>query len=378
MDGPKHAYHSKERLYYNAAHSLGDRIRETFRQIPANRGGLHGYLTGIQVIITGIIKERIATNPLLKEDVWGLMGPTTVRGNSHVWLDNCPSEIIVAANLIDEIIQPDNHDGFVDADFASSTDDQNLRMEWMIPICPKMFRSAGTKGNKDGIWPLAAMLDQGVIDFTLLASLGGAWQVKPDTNLTVKIVLHTYYTEDAIFSNPWRIQTSTTSDSRYTFPAFEGKCDMLFISDDNHDVYTLPTGNPRLTVDGLVIQDTLTGFEIHAAHDVGRDRGLNDEWDNVLLPLVCSTSQKGFMDCLYGSKYIVDDCNDTNSASRYTIRRSMDLGVEGSAVMAELLQVRINPAAEQNRLELAGSRTRAGELKIPRARVMGANTRVKE
>jgi len=363
----KVAYPSSERLLLQTGVNLGDNVNQTFRKIGATLGGLHKYLTGVSIVISGSAKQSETDAVCTKETIWGLVDKCSLRGLGHTWFSGLHGESIIAMNIADEHIRPSNLDEHTSADFADDTATHTFTQAWHIPVCPGLFSTKGSKGKKDGIFPLALMKDHGVIDFDIVSSLGGNWALTTSTTLTVKIILHTLVTEDVIAASPWRIDSVATADSEFEFASREGTPDMIFTTDDSFGALTQPTDTVKLEIDGLTMRDGLNGAELVYLNNRYRDDATDDLWDNGMTPLLMPQHVDGGSSLpLCREVKITDAAHADQGTIRYFIRRYLPMDAEQSASFAKLMKVAINVGTEADRLTIG--RRPAASLNLPRAR----------
>lgn len=372
------AYVTHELLYQNTAVSLGNHLEETFRRIPASRGNKHGYLRAIQVVISGSLTQASATAVLTKEEIWGLLDKLTIEGNRHVFCQAIPGEAVVIQNAVEETLRPDNLDEHVSADFANDTNAHTFVQSYLFAMAPKMFRAGagGGKGEKDGLFPLAAMRDHGKVSIDIVGSLTSAWAITSQTYLSVKVILHTYYTSDVILPSPRRFDHFTSSDSEVQFPNRLRSIETLWSCDDAFDAYTLPAGNFRYEVDGETIQNTMTGAMQEFVNNRTREDSIDDLIDNQVLVVASPTTQASQFDCATGRLVKLADTNQSHSgANFYFLSGFLPPDPEQTAEWAALMGVRLDPKRDQSSLTVGRSRPGQG-IPSDASRIAGASFRI--
>lgn len=375
-----HAYHSWDLLQVFQNVSLGDTLRETFRKVAASRGPLHGYLTAVQIVITGSMTQSAATAALAKELLWDLLTSITLEGNQHWWLSNTPGIVVFQQEFIDEILQGNNGDDWVMADFANDQDAHVFTQSYMIPMSPKLFRSNHPgKGEKDGMFPLAGMRDHGRIEFVVRNAGLGDWELTSGTYLTIKVLLHTYWTDEVSLPAPWRLDTFTSTDSEVQFPARYGACDSAWCGDQSLlEAFTLPTSNCVFIVDDMRLYDNLTGAMLeYVANRTGRIDSLDDEVDLQMVPIYLPTQQHSLFEVPTGRIFKCRDYNSGQSGgdTRYVMRRFLPANPEQTATWLDLMGVKFDAASDKGRITVARLLPGKG---VPSAkdRLAGANLRV--
>jgi hypothetical protein len=370
------AYRTTQLLRRWSALNLGDSREETFRHIAASRGGKHGYLDAVEIIVEGSVTQSQATAALPKEVIWGILNRITLEGNRHYWLSNVRGEAVFQQNVYDSIIKENNTDDWQDADIVNDTNPHTFRQSYLIPMSPKNYMPGTTKkGLKDGAFPLAGMRDQGRFSFDIDSVLQTDWALTDQTTISVTVLLHTYYTSDVLLSAPWRMDSFITADSEAQFPGVFGKCNSLWVCDDEFGAYTLPAGNFKLTVDGLVLQDDLRGAEAVSVANMSINDGFDDIVDNRMLPVIHPAKSSSFGDFPGGTVFKITDANTQQSTLRYNIRRFLPLDPEQVQVYTAAMGVKFNPKTDQSRLTI--NRLPAGQLGLDADRIAGWTVRIR-
>jgi len=374
----KNSYTQRQRLCTFTDVSLGDTLRETFRKVDCVRGDLHGYLRAVQIVITGSVAESTAAAAITKENLWGLADSISLRGNQHAWLQNIPGEAVFMQDLIDENWGADNVDDWVDADISSSEAEQAIIQSYFIPMSQKAFMpGVMKKGMKDGVFPLSAMLDNGELTINIVAALMGNWELYDSGKLTVKVILHTYWTTDLILPSPWRMDVWNTADNEVQAPSYFGKTDSFWCTDDEWAAFALPTSNPVFTVDGQRIEDDMDGARDTFARNVGLHDSIDDYMDNLIYQLVSPKQASSLGDFLAGTVWKVRDANSgqQGGGTMYVIRRNVPLDPNQTATYVRLLNARFDPAKDAGRLTVA--RKPAANLGLSKDRLAGFNQRIR-
>jgi len=248
----------------------------------------------------------------------------------------------------------------------------------MIPIAPKAFRSGDFPGKHDGCFPLSCMEDQGELEISVGATLGGNWTLKTATTATFKITLHILWTEDVILPQPWKMESSTDVSSRYQFSGVRGKVDQLWVCDSSLAAFAQPTANWRLEVDGLPLFEKMTGAQQLWALAQYRVDSYNDIDDHGYLPVISPTLAASIKKFPAGTTWVVDEAGAAHVAAgatpRYTMRRFIPLSVAQTALYSSLLGVKnFNAVSQPERIKIAGKTA----VSVDYDRTIGANMKLK-
>jgi hypothetical protein len=370
-----HQYPAPEHLFTFTGVGLGENLRETFRKIAASRANLLGYLRAVQIVVTGAVIQSAATAALAKEVIWNLLN-ISLRGNMHDWLKNVPSGCIFIQNVKDGSVKSTNVDTFVSADFVNNTDSQSFEQHFLIPMSPKAYVPAiSQRSPRDGIFLLAGMRDWGEIEMNTRAALGGDWAL--DGDLTVKVLLHTYYSPRAIFPAPWVMDQQVSADNEIQFPARpRAKIDSVWCTDEDFDAWVIPAGNVRMELDGLDLVKNVTGAMLEDYQNCFSEDGQNDIVDNNFTNFLDINNSGSLADMPDGGVLKVVDANQSqgDSIARYVTRRYIPLNPEQTATYAALMGVDFDPTTEQGRIK-AGSRT-PDQLGLTTEQMAGFNFQV--
>jgi len=373
-------YHSREELFSGAIAPDGRR-NELFRNVSYARGDLHGYLTGVLVKYKATFDPGVSETDMTQAQVWNLVKTLSLRGLGHEWLSNTPASLICYMNQQDETNNAYKYEEFPISSFGFSVEEAaqgDLEFAILIPIAPKLFSSGlRGKGAKDGLFPLAAMGDRG--EFTI--KLGGEDDIPDDWDFdgspTITVDLFTYWTEDAIISQPWRLDHQESSDSVVQFSRRPGKCDLLTVGNpDVAEAYTVPKVDIKLEVDGLTIFDDMSGEDINFMQSIRRtDNGITHWIPQPYLGVILPTESGSMFDLLWGTLFKIHDADPGGGKkSVYTIRRYLDLTEQQVRDMEKVLKIPPGSATDTNGTTISGRPEKAYRRGQPE--LSGANRRV--
>jgi len=366
----------RERLLKQAI-TENSTVRETFRQIGEKMNGYHGYLAGVEINVKGQIHESTAAAALSVQSIWNWL-THSLRGLNHEWLRDMPGSILGCMNLADETISSvKNHLGVHVAAIASSAADVDLDHSWIIPVAQKLYQPNNKgKGNKDGMFPLAAMKGQG--EYTaVIGELGGNWVISSGgVEITVNLV--TYWTKDKFIPSPWRGEWFRDDNSRVQFADRKGRMDWLIAHDSNGGTYALPTDRVRLELDGVLIQSELTGEDILASANMRRSEPIQMHIVNTApfmhLPIIVPTDMQSRFDQKLAAMVRVEDAQNSHASTLYARRLNIALTDAQTDSYAAVLG--IDPASATDPKMLSVSKRPAGSLGLEHGELAAIPVRV--
>lgn len=344
-------FQRRQRLYTGTS-EMGATHRETFRQIAHKMGAQNGYLTGMWITISGWIQ---ASEPaaLFYPEIWKMIKGVTMRGLAHEWLTDIPGAALTLVNLQDDTLNPFKASIFRINDVVVPTADVPVFVEhnYYIPIAPRHVQPGNKgKGNKDGMFPLAALLEQGEITINLGNALPDPWSL--DGNLKVEVHIETYWTEAKILPAPWKIDWFRDPASDVQFSSRESRIDMLFACDDEFGTFTQPTGRFKIETDTLVIQDEITGRQAVIANEFPRV-GATQSIFSELLPMISPIDVASRMDQLPSTILRVRDANTDHAGSLfYLVRRALAQDASQSKLYAGVLNIPEGQVNDQSQLTI--------------------------
>ena len=361
---------------------LGQTIHENFQNISPRRGNLRGYLEAVEIIVSGSFTQSAATAVLEKEILWDILSAITLKGHLHEWCSSLPGWQITVAEVFDETISLQQADDIVTADFANDQLEHTFLHSYLLPMDPKNFQlNRIGKGEYDGCFPLAAMGSNGSLDMTVRNTGFGDWALTSGSTLTIKVILHEWWTEKVIIPAPWEMRSITDTNSDVDMPGQYGAIDMLFMTDNvPSTAVTLPTGNVRLKVDGDTIYDDMTGAMLEfAVNRSGRNDSIDDLVDEGVVPLRWPQESQSMFDSPTGRQVIISDCGVAHVAAsgtpRYTIRRYLPADTQQLVEWPKALGRKFNPKTQRGQLAISGKRAGRGVPSDP-AKIAGANMQV--
>jgi hypothetical protein len=371
-------FHTLEHLVTWTGVGASAARRENFANIAASRGKLRGYLTGVEIRVSGTLDAGAADAP--KEDIWNVIDSITLKGHLHEWLSSTPGWILTITNILDEVIGTENADDVCVADIAHAGAG-SFTHSYLIPISPKHFQPwAIGKGELDGAFPLAALDARGSIEIHTCADAAigaGDWAIDED-GYTIKVVLHEYWTERVIVPAPWNLRTWTDERTDVDCPGEYGAIDLAAMVDDDPDTgVTLPTGDVRLKVDGTTIYDNVNGIHLElCCNRQGRIDSLDDIADHGIVPLRWPRQSQSMFDVPTGRQVTISNCGvahvSAGGTPRYMMRRYLPPSGEQLVEWPKLMGCRFDPRADRGRLRVAGHAAGAGVPSDP-AQIAGAS-----
>ena len=328
--------------------SDGDTVSQNFAQIAPVRGGKHGYLAGVSVRVSGGCKESAEAGALTTFAQWQRVSSISLKGAGHVFWSSCPGHVISTMNEQEGFTRRSNKDeNFATADIPTNDTEVAYKHTYMLTLAPGAF--FGRLGDpRRGLFPLAAMRDQGEIDVVLADSWLGNWGAVGDT--TIEIIAHIIWTKDIILSAPVRVDTIATSDTSVSLPTRLGACDMLYVSAPAAAAFTVPTAKPRLEVDGEVVEDALTGAQLVDVAAMHRD---SDQVIMSVCPVIQPFSPSNPAMMLTGARFLLEDFSGAQGGiCRYTCRRYLKLTDGQTASILALLGSKADLAGNPQALRM--------------------------
>jgi len=354
-------------------------VRETFRQIGEKMNGYHGYLAGVEVCIDGYIQESAAAHDLSALDIWNLI-THSLTGLNHEWLRDMPGSILNVMNVADETIKiHKDHVLFNITPIPSSASPTRIKHSWIIPIAQKLYQPNGRgKGNKDGMFPLAAMKGQG--EYTaVIGELPGNWGISA-SGIEITVNLLTYWTKDKFIPSPWRGEWFRDDNSRVQFADRKGRMDWLIAHEANGGVYVVPDGRVRLELDGVLVQSELTGQDIVDAANARRDEPTSVYNITIAplryLPLIMPTDAQSRFDQKLCSQVRVEDAQNTHGTGHTLYARRLNIALTDAQTDSYAAVLGIDSASATDPKMLSVSKRPAGSLGLERGELAAIPVRV--
>lgn len=310
--------------------ALGSPFQGDFSNLKDSMMGRLGFVAALFIVVSGAIHESSASAALAWEDLTNLVNSltvTTAHGNYCSSLTgDALCNYLAAAEILEGVESGvgNGADLIHMTDFSSSTSSAALSQIFMVPFADKLYKHNNYSDSEEellkGAQSVATMKKKGAIDGTLIASLGGNWELYTATTLTATYYAHVVYPRHPVAEVPCFLyeETAAAADNEKklklgssAFAAY----DFVKVYDDAFSSFTSST-EVQVTMDGEIIQNLVGGSllqRLQGPFRNGKAEAYGNDGDMLLDPC----SHKSSRSFWRGKEITIINAHAQHGAAKY-------------------------------------------------------------
>lgn len=260
------SFKSTQLVFTASSLSIGQSVTRNFEALSDGVKGFFGNIVGLRLFVDVNIAESSASAAIEHETLRNLISSLTIKAPTAEWCSSVQGRDLLNLLFHAGILQENAADLIHIADIASSEASNAVDQEYLVPFAlgHYMPRNFSEEDDLMGAIPVSMMKKSGSLSFSLISSLGGNWEFYNSETATVYCFADIVWTRKPITYVPGFFKAQDWNSDVFELDT-GGRAvaiPYLAVFDDDFSTFTTPT-EPRIEVDGHIIQSLVTGAEIN-------------------------------------------------------------------------------------------------------------------